>query len=476
MKKLFCLALTLVLLLGLCACGKEKPAPAASADFKAGFGRVQITPNYSVPLAGYGNTTSRMSQGFLDYLYATCIAVQDAQGETVLFVTADIININDNTYKLCSEAISSATKVPVDHIIVSATHTHSAPDLISNHSSIVQYKTFFVESVTQACIAAIKDLSAASVSTGSLDAEGMTFVRHYLMNDGTYYGDNFGSTSSGYKAHERDADEQMQLVKFTRNGKDPILMINWQSHAKVGSTGSTQEGKNGRSMMSADYIGSMREYVEKEAGCLVGFYLGAAGNLNPRSNFIEEQKSVPNDVTAYGKQLGDWVLKGLKDLKEVPTGKVVTKQMVYEAVIDHTEDNLVQYAQPVAKIWEQTNNYNQSKDEAHGVMSPYHALGIINRSNAGQSKEMQLNAISIGSVGFVTAPYEMFCQNGQAIKEGSPFETTFVITCTNGHNSYIAADAAFEYGSYEVHYRTFVRGTAEEVQDALIGMLKEIQD
>lgn len=475
MKRLLCLTLTLLMLMGLCACSEKKPAATATVEFQAGFGRVDITPNYSVPLAGYGNTTSRMSQGFLDYLYATCIALKDAKGQTVLFVTADIININDNTYKLCVEAISSATKVPKDHIIVSATHTHSAPDLISTHSSIVKYKTFFVESVTQACIAAIKDLSAASVSTGSLNTESLTFVRHYLMNDGTYYGDNFGSTASGYKAHERDADEQMQLIKFTRSGKDPIVMINWQAHAKVASTGSTQEGKNGRSMMSADYIGSMRNYVEKEAGCLVGFYLGAAGNLNPRSNMPEEQSKASSNVTEYGKQLGNVVLEGMKELKKVSVGPVVTKQTLYEAAIDHTEDDLVKYAQPVAQVWEQTNNYNQSKDEEHGVMSPYHALGIINRANAAQSKEMQLNAISIGSVGFVTAPYEMFCQNGQAIKEGSPFETTFVITCTNGHNAYIAADSAFEYGSYEVHYRTFVRGTAEAVQAELIGMLNALQ-
>lgn len=32
-------------------------------NLKVGFGRRDLTPDYSVPLAGYGRTTDRMSQG-----------------------------------------------------------------------------------------------------------------------------------------------------------------------------------------------------------------------------------------------------------------------------------------------------------------------------------------------------------------------------------------------------------------------------
>ena len=52
---------------------------------------------------------------------------------------------------------------------------------------------------------------------------------------------------------------------------------------------------------------------------------------------------------------------------------------------------------------------------------------------------------------------------------------TFVISCANGSNNYIASDFTFEYGSYEVHNRTFVRGTGEAVQDKLIEMLNSLK-
>jgi hypothetical protein len=299
------------------------------------------------------------------------------------------------------------------------------------------------------------------------------------MNDGTYYGPNFGSNASGYKAHEREADNQMQLVRFLRPAEDKkdILMVNWQAHPVLASTTFSAEGKAGRAMLSSDYIGYMRTYVQEQTDCLVAYYLGASGNQNPNSFIAEEQKKVPTDVKIYGKQLGQYVVDALDNMKDVDAGPVKTKRMVYVGQRDHTEDHLLMAAKEVEALWLETNNTIACYELGRpmGVQSAYHAISIISRAKAGQTKEMAINAISIGDVGFATVPYEMFCQNGQAIKEGSPFDTTIVITLCGGYNNYVAADAAFEYGSYEVHNRTFVRGTAEEVQDHLIAMLNELK-
>ena len=135
-------------------------------------------------------------------------------------------------------------------------------------------------------------------------------------------------------------------------------------------------------------------------------------------------------------------------------------------------------AKIVRAEWQKNNNFRQNVEfgKPYGIMSPYHADSILGRAaNPNKIKEMEINAIRVGDVGFATVPYEMFLQNGMAVKEGSPFATTFMITNCNGVNLYIAADAAFEYGSYEVHNRNFVRGTAEAVQDKLIDMLNELK-
>jgi len=479
MKRMIALTLAVLMALSLCACGGSQKQQAAEPGFKAGFGQVDITPNYSVPLAGYGNTMNRMSQGYMDYLYATCIAVQDAQGEMALFITVDSINFYDGLLELVRPAVVEATGVKADRIVLAGTHTHSAPDMNSTDGSIAKYKEFFSQCVADAAKAAIKDLSGATIQTGTGETENLTFVRHYVMNDGTYSGPNFGDSSSGYKAHEREADEQIQLVRFVRSakGKDDILMVNWQSHPLVASTNASDEGLQGRSMMSPDFIGTMRNYVGEQTGCKVAFFQGAAGNLNPRSNIASEQSTVPTDVNVYGQKLGDYVIAAMENMTQIEAGSIVSKQTIYQGEVDHTEDDLLDYARVVQDLWTKTNNFNACLTEGkpHGVMGPYHAGAIIRRATSSvNQKAMELNAITIGNVGFVTAPYEMFCQNGQQIKEGSPYDITFVITCSNGHNSYIAADEAFAFGSYEVHARTFIRGTGEALANELVSMLNDI--
>ena len=61
-------------------------------NMKVGYARTDITPQEAVPLAGYGNTSDRLSEVILDPLYATCIAFENEAGEKALVYTVDLIN------------------------------------------------------------------------------------------------------------------------------------------------------------------------------------------------------------------------------------------------------------------------------------------------------------------------------------------------------------------------------------------------
>lgn len=450
-----------------------------SNTLKAGFGKVSMVPDYSVPILGYGNSTSRMSQGYLNPVEVSCVAVQDDAGETVLLISMDMALVNTYVRLNSLPLVAEATGIPLHNIILTATHTHSGADICTEHENSPRYEKDMRRWIPEAAKLAMEDLAPATLQTGAIDVEHMNFVRHYLMNDGTYYGDNFGSRESGYKCHEREPDKKLQLIRLVRGEeKKDILLVNWQSHPKLASTASTMAGKLTRPLLSADYVGYMRDYVGKNAGCEVAFFLGAAGNLNPLSDIQEEQATVPENVMVYGHKVGDYVLKAMEHMKDVASGPVQVSKTVFQAQVDHTEDHLADNARLVMKEWAATKNFRETVafGKPLGIMNPYHAESILNRFNEpNPTKELEINAVSFGDVGFATVPYEMFCQNGLAVKTGSPFETTFMISCCNGVNGYMAADAAFEYGSYESNNRIFIRGTAEAVQDKLVDMLKELK-
>ena len=76
MKKIISLMLVLVLVLGLCACG-ESGGKADSKGLQVGFARESITPDIlGVEIAG-GDASSRLSDGIIDEVAATCIAIKE---------------------------------------------------------------------------------------------------------------------------------------------------------------------------------------------------------------------------------------------------------------------------------------------------------------------------------------------------------------------------------------------------------------
>jgi len=98
---------------------------------------------------------------------------------------------------------------------------------------------------------------------------------------------------------------------------------------------------------------------------------------------------------------------------------------------------------------------------------------VIRRYSYGESRHLELSVLRIGQLAFVAAPYEMFCENGVYIKEHSPCAATVIMTCANDYQKYIPSARAYSHGCYEVDSRLFPKGTAEQLAEKLVCMLKE---
>lgn len=475
MKKILSICLVLALVLGLCACGG---AGGGNAGLQVGFGRKSITPTQSgVEIAG-GDSSARLSTGFLDEVAATCIALRMGE-ETFLIYTLDFMVIYDGTKTLLEESIMQATGLPSENILLNATHTHSGVNVNwTDWEGSGNYRSLAAKNAASAAKAAIEDLSPAKVTYGSTQTEGMTFVRHYLMNDGTAYGNGHGSESSGYKEHLYEADQEVQAIRFVREAEDKkdILMMSFPAHA------TTVNGTH-KNSISACYPGATRTHIEEEDGdVLVAFFQGSSGDQVPGSR-IDGLAKVDADHKKYGQLLGDYVLGLTYTEATNQTVKLKTWDYTGNSMKEGTDDpKRMAAASAVNAVASQYGN-SHANVKAELAKYPgmfynvYEAKGLINRSTYPATITMTLNTLQLGDqVAISFAPYEMFGEHGRYIKDNSPFEMDFIVTCGEGHQGYLPTVYACEENFYEYDVTKFERGTGEKAAEDFVAKLTEMKN
>ena len=466
MKKILCLALAALMVFALCACGGEGGEKTEKGgSFQVGFGRADITPNTPMPMGGYGQTDKRLHANVLDKIYATCLAITDEEGETVILFHTDLIN--SSQHEDVRAQVEQATGVPKDHIVLGSTHTHSSVDQGNPKSGA--WKGIFVQRCVEAAQAAMADRADAEIYIGSEKTEHMNFVRHYLMNDGTYFGDNFGSTASGYKEHAEPNDPELQVVKFLRGTDDDevkdIILTNYQGHPCI-------TGGIDKLDMSADYIGGTRTYIEYQTKDHFIFFLGASGNQNVKT-YLPGEPAPPTDHNAYGMQLGQVIQKAMENMTKIENTKISCTEYVFTGKTDHSQDHKVEDAKKVKELYDRTDRATGNV-LAHelGFTSVYDASGTIRKAQLPETMDMPIMAISVGDLAFAIAPYEMFAAHGMYIKENSPAKMTIISTCSNGGYGYIPTNLAFDYVCYESTTGSFGRGVGDEVAAKYVELLK----
>ena len=473
MKRFVSLFLACLLALGMCACGSSSEAE-TDAGLKVGFARESITPNYPVCLQG-GAYSERISSGFIDMLYLTCIAVSDGT-QTYLIYTGDIKLAVGKFGPETRNRVFAATGIPIENIYINGTHTHAGVAIRYNWDNADRYREDFYKAAVKTAEKAVKDLAPAEVSVGTVMTENMAWVRHYNMQDGTVAGSNFGNTSSGYVSHTFDADNEMQLVCFTRSpnedGKEKkdIVLASFPAHATFTESGTE---------MSSDFPGPFRDYVEKNADVLCAYFIGAAGDQVPSSRIAGEAFS--KDHRTYGYELGRYAVETIPTLKKLEGGtqiKAVTGSFTGPTHKVGTDPQRVAQGNEVKQA---VSAYGAKSTEVQELVAKYgfssrlDASWTVTRANLPDERTMEMKIFAIGDLSFVFAPYEMFGANGRYIKDNTPYAMTFIVTCSEGDNSYIPTEAAFDYNCYESQCSYFARGSAEKIASQYVSMLTEMK-
>lgn len=409
MKKILALLLCALMLISLCACGGNTAPAKKSGEFRIGFGKVDITPTQPIHMESYTDPAVHISEGNLSPLYAIAIVMTDDDDNTMVMVTTDQSWGKNSMLTDLRPLVQERFGIDGSHMVLGGTHNHNAPAYGYSDAYDLQWKGIFQQGVLDAIGQAMDDRAPATIQIGRTETENLTFVRRYHLADGGMTGDNFNfEHNSTITAHESEADEQIQMVRFVRDGdhKD-IVMVNWQSHAaKQGNT----------NFLSSDYVGAIRDKVEAELDVHCIYYQGACGNLNPVSR-----------------------IEG-----ECPTG-----DRSFELAVKHGE-MVAQY------VIDALNTEGLMQQIKSGKINNYQDKFIAEQTWA------ETNVVTVGELSFVTLPAEFFDSLGMMIKEGTPYKMTVLMgyTC-GGDGRYLADERGFANGGYEVNNSLFRRGDGE---------------
>ena len=497
MKKLLALLLTMGMLLSVLGCtpgggetqsvetvGTTAPATDATEPeefqlevegFQVGFCREIMNPTKPIPLSGYGNTANRILREIGDDITATAVAISDGEGNHVLLISTDLITASEGLFDAVKMVLNVKTGMPKDRIIITACHSHSAPDVASSLSE--GYTEIVTQKIIEAAMNALADRKPAEMYTGSVETVNLNFVKHYshVTEDGQtlVFGDNFGTqVLDETTKHATEVDPTMHLLRFTREGAEDVVVVNWRAHPHF-------TGGSSKYVLSSDYIATFRQALEDQTGTNVVYFQGACGNVNSSTRLAEERRTT--DYRVFGALLAEHAIDGLENnMTKVETGRIQTKQIDFYGEINHTQNHLLAQASQVASIWASTNSWDACRPlmNQYGIRSPYHANAI--KANYSRSKEdgrMTVSAVSIGEdFALVTFPGELFDTISVGVEEGSPYQSTMLLGYAIHHIGYLPSAIAFEYTSYETDITRFVAGTGELLQAEYINMLNELKN
>ena len=435
--------------------------------YSVGYASVDISGD---PATGHMVYYGGTAEGVHDPLMLTCIALCD--GENVaLIMTADLKKMYGENWVGASnvagrslELVEKNFGIPADSVIISCTHSHSAPDAGEDVAGNVRWQQQYYKQLTKVVDKALRDLDEVEGAyTGKANvAEGSTFVRRYHLADGTF---TSPGAAANAVAHESDADPELRTIRFDRKNKKDVLLVNFQTH---------YGGADHRypSQFSADFVDPFRDQAADEFDSLVAYYSGAGANIG-FSTAIEGERKFNSYEEVVKSSFIPATKEAVNKEEKIDMGKVIGNRSIYTGTCMQRSPERVEQVREAGRAGGASSAEGASLMKKYGIESDLEIQHTLRHASLPETLPVPFTAISFGDVAFCTTPYEMFDTNGKQVRDASPFQNTFVCTLAGGALGYVPSALGFENGSYETFNCAFRPGSGEEFANELIRMLNE---
>ncbi len=442
---------------------------------KAGFAKLDITPPLGSRLAGYFQL--REATGIINNLSACAVAFADDNGKCAVVVTLDILELMMRDTDVIRTMIAEKTGLDRDAVLLCCTHTHLGPEVSGMlFEPDKTYNEFFFSRICDAVKLAINDMKDAEAFIAKKDKKGLAHLRIFRMHDGSIaWNPGFGTLvvePAGIP------DDQIQLIKFTREGASDIAIVNFQMHPDV----------IGGNDICTDWPGYVRDYVEYslsdvadgkgvKAICINGTQGDTvhADRYDEKTHLIGKYRVGVKESKNIGRKIAGAVLEMYTYADVVKTDKVFYEQSHLKVRTVDIDPADFPISHEIVKA------YGKGTPEERAVykaMEKPFDISVAKRNLRMEHEPKELildvSCVGIGDIAFVGFPGEPFTEIGRRTKAGSPFKMTMVSCCANGSEGYFPTEELFDSDNYESQTTRYVKGTAERLAEAAIDLTNKL--
>ena len=276
------------------------PTPTSRCRF--GISRCNITPPVGIYHRMWGASLHDRSTGVHRPLLATVIAMSPlGPDEATQFIIAlDHCLLRPAEMRRLHDEVSRISGIPAHRLLFTFSHTHAAGYLtrlradLPGGDLIAPYLDSLPQRLAAACLCAHVGMQAAHLTYASTVC---SLGRHR-----DYWDDAQQKFGCGFNPDGK-AEQTVLVVRVTdRNDQVIATIVNYGCHP------TTLAWRN--TLISPDYVGTLRETVEQATRAPCAFLLSPCGNVGPWYGYVED----PAVAERHGRQLGYAALSALESM------------------------------------------------------------------------------------------------------------------------------------------------------------------
>jgi hypothetical protein len=421
---------------------------AQAKAFRAGAYAQDITPT-KFPISVNGGMTDRLATKAHDRLHARCLVLDDGTTK-IAFAVCDSCMIPREVTESARKQAAKLGGIPAANILISATHTHTAPTASGVFQSEPDeaYQKYLAEQIAAGIKKGHDRLAPAKIGWGVGSDPTQVFNRRWKVKPGSaLLADPFGKMTDKVKmnpgflhpdliepAGPIDPDISFVSVQ-TDKGKPIALLANYSLHY-VG----------GVPALSADYFAMfanrMASLLDADKDFVGIMSNGTSGNINN----VNYGKAGPGkkEEGEQARIVAESVAKATFDAyKKIKHRDWVELKMA-------SKDIELGVRRPTeADLRDAQAKLDAMKGKPLTKMPEIYARETVLMSKYPAKVTATLQAIRIGELGIVANPCETFVEIGLDIKQRSPLRPTFTIELANGYNGYLPTPEHHALGGYE---------------------------